>query len=57
MKIRTVAFVGPLVTLACTLMSIQTGNYSTSEKWGYSGLTWAGFLLMQGLVELVTSGR
>lgn len=51
-KYRLIAQAFPTATLSCALMAIQTGSYSLSEKWGWSGFA----LSFYGIVTLVIQG-
>ena len=44
-------FCSGLITLICALMAIYTGNYSLSEKWGWSGFTFSCFCAVQALLQ------
>jgi hypothetical protein len=55
-QVRILALFGyALIPLVCIFMSIQTGNYTLSEKWGYSGLLVIIFGIVLALAEALIS--
>lgn len=53
--VRLLAILFQTTTLVCALMAIQTGSYSLSEKWGWSGFAISAYGIMtvfiQGMFE------
>lgn len=54
-KIRLLSLLTSSVTLICTLMAIQTGSYSLSEKWAWSGIAVGLFGFANAIVQAFIS--